>query len=69
MMEARNKMSTRSTRKAATSAPRPISPPAPEKQVHIYRPNTRAEILKKPKTISGEPLLRGFELDLAGILT
>lgn len=40
-----------------------------KKQVHVYRPTVKVEILKKPKTISGEPLLRGFKLDLAGILT
>ncbi|MGH9844376.1 MAG: Uma2 family endonuclease [Blastocatellia bacterium] len=40
-----------------------------KKRIHLYRPHAKVEILKKPKTISGEPLLKGFKLDLAGILT
>ncbi len=34
------------------------------KQVFIYRPNGKVEILENPAKISGEPLLKGFELDL-----
>lgn len=37
------------------------------KSVHIYRPGTVPEILDNPSTISGEPLLRGFTLDLQKI--
>jgi Uma2 family endonuclease len=35
-----------------------------EKTVHVYRPNAETEILKNPKQVSGEPLLRGFVLNL-----
>lgn len=38
-----------------------------EKQVHIYRQNGEIEILENPKRVSGEDVLRGFELDLAEI--
>ena len=38
-----------------------------EKEVHIYRPNAEIEILKNPKTVSGENVLPGFELDLTEI--
>ena len=37
------------------------------KQVFMYRPNVEVEILENPKTVSGEPLLKGFELDLTEI--
>jgi Uma2 family endonuclease len=37
------------------------------KQVFIYRPNEDVEILENPRKVSGEPLLTGFELDLAEI--
>lgn len=37
------------------------------KKVHVYRPNSDAEILDKPKTVSGEDVLQGFELDLTEI--
>ena len=36
-------------------------------QVFVYRPNEEVEILKKPKEISGEPLLKGFTLNLKEI--
>jgi len=36
------------------------------KSVHIYRPDS-PEILDNPATVSGEPLLRGFVLDLQKI--
>ncbi len=39
-----------------------------EKKVHIYRPNARVKILNRPKTLSGEPQLKGLKLNLAGIL-
>lgn len=39
-----------------------------EKKVHIYRPDTPAEVLDHPQEISGEPLLKGFTLKLAGII-
>ena len=37
------------------------------KQVFIYRQNVEVEILENPETVSGEPLLKGFELDLTEI--
>lgn len=36
-------------------------------QVFVYRPNAEVEILEKPETVSGEPLLKGFELNLREI--
>ena len=39
-----------------------------KKRVHIYRPDTPVEILDNPVELSGEPLLKGFTLKLAGIL-
>jgi len=39
-----------------------------KKKVYIYRPDAEIEILDKPKSLSGEPLLKGLELDLSGIL-
>ncbi len=39
-----------------------------EKKVHVYRPNTRVKVLNRPKTLSGEPLLKGLKLNLTGIL-
>jgi Uma2 family endonuclease len=39
-----------------------------KKRVHIYRPDTSVEILDHPTELSGEPLLKGFTLKLAGIL-
>lgn len=38
-----------------------------EKQVHIYQQNGEIEILENPKTVSGEDVLQGFELDLVEI--
>ena len=38
-----------------------------QKRVHIYRPGTSVEVLDKPDTVSGEPLLSGFELNLREI--
>lgn len=37
------------------------------RQVFVYRPNAEIEILDNPETVSGEPLLIGFELDLREI--
>ena len=34
------------------------------KKVHIYRADDEIEILENPVKISGEDILRGFELDL-----
>ncbi len=38
-----------------------------DKQVYVYRPNSEAEILDNPKTVSGEDVLQDFELDLTEI--
>jgi Uma2 family endonuclease len=35
-----------------------------ERKVHIYRPGLAAEILNDPETVSGEPLLKGFNLEV-----
>lgn len=35
-----------------------------QKKVFVYRPNVSMEELDKPTSISGEPLLKGFKLDL-----
>jgi Uma2 family endonuclease len=37
------------------------------RQVEVYHPCQEVEILDNPKTVSGDPLLPGFTLDLAGI--
>jgi Uma2 family endonuclease len=37
------------------------------KSLHIYHPDSAPEILQNPATISGEPLLCGFTLDLQKI--
>ena len=39
-----------------------------KKQVHIYRKNGEVKILENPKTVSGEDVLEGFNLDLEEIL-
>ena len=39
-----------------------------KKQVHIYRKSGEIEILENPKTVSGEDVLEGFELDPKEIL-
>lgn len=39
-----------------------------EKRVYVYQPAARVKVLNNPKTISGEPLLRGLKLDLKDIL-
>lgn len=38
-----------------------------KKQVHVYRPDTAVEVLDNPPTISGEPLLHGFILNVQEI--
>ncbi len=38
-----------------------------EKQVFVYRPGEPVEHLKAPATLSGEPVLAGFTLDLARV--
>lgn len=38
-----------------------------EKKVHVYRPQTAAEVLRDPETVSGEPLLPGFTLDVQAL--
>ena len=38
-----------------------------EKQVFVYRPDAPVEHLKDPATLSGEPVLAGFTLDLARV--
>ena len=41
-----------------------IDPLDPQRRVYIYRPNAPVEILEGPETLSGEPELPGFALDL-----
>ena len=38
-----------------------------ERRVYVYRPNAEVETLENPTEISGEPLLKGFMLDLRDI--
>ncbi|MBI3756845.1 MAG: Uma2 family endonuclease [Deltaproteobacteria bacterium] len=38
-----------------------------QKQVYVYRPHQPVEILENPETLSGDPLLPGFVLDLREI--
>jgi Uma2 family endonuclease len=38
-----------------------------EKKVYVYRPDAAVETLENPSSISGEPLLEGFVLDLSDI--
>ena len=35
-----------------------------EKRVYVYRPDQELVILENPETVSGDPLLSGFKLDL-----
>ena len=39
------------------------------KQVEIYRPGQEAGVLDNPASVSGEPILPGFTLDLKDILS
>jgi Uma2 family endonuclease len=38
-----------------------------ERKVHVYRPGAAPEILDDPETVSGDPLLRGFKLDVKAL--
>jgi Uma2 family endonuclease len=38
-----------------------------ERRVYVYRPGAEVEVLEDPETVSGEPLLRGFTLDVRGL--
>lgn len=38
-----------------------------ERKVHIYRPDAEPEVLDDPENVSGEPLLKGFVLDVRSI--
>ena len=38
-----------------------------ERKVHIYRPASEPEVLDDPENVSGEPLLKGFVLDVRSI--
>ena len=41
-----------------------IDPLDPRRRVYIYRPGAEVEILEKPESLSGEPELLGFTLNL-----
>jgi Uma2 family endonuclease len=38
-----------------------------ERKVYVYRPGAAVEALEDPETLSGEPLLRGFTLDVRAL--
>ena len=38
-----------------------------ERKVHVYRPETGVEILDDPTQVSGDPILKGFTIDLSEI--
>jgi len=38
-----------------------------QRRVYVYRPQIPAEILENSETISGDPILSGFTLDLREI--
>lgn len=40
---------------------------AGKRKVYIYRPNAKVETLENPNEISGEPILKGFVLNLKEI--
>ena len=40
-----------------------------EQQVYIYQPGRALEVLDEPETVSGDPVLPGFVLELGGIFT
>ena len=44
-----------------------IDPLDPQRRVYIYRPGAEVEILEAPDSLSGEPELPGFTLDLKPI--
>lgn len=37
------------------------------RSVYVYRPNAETEILENPETVSGEPLLVNFSLEMEKI--
>lgn len=37
------------------------------RKVYVYRPGAGVEVLEDPETVSGEPLLRGFGLDVRAL--
>jgi Uma2 family endonuclease len=37
------------------------------RKVYVYRPGAEVEVLEDPETVSGEPLLRGFSLDVRAL--
>jgi Uma2 family endonuclease len=37
------------------------------RRVYVYRPGAEVEVLEDPETVSGEPLLRGFTLDVRAL--
>jgi Uma2 family endonuclease len=37
------------------------------RKVYVYRPGAEVEVLEDPETVSGEPLLRGFMLDVRAL--
>jgi len=38
-----------------------------QKRVHVYRQGCKVQVLKDPKTVSCDPVLPGFALDLREI--
>jgi Uma2 family endonuclease len=38
-----------------------------ERKVYVYRPGAGAEVLEDPESLPGEPLLRGFTLDVRAL--
>ncbi|HEV2762080.1 MAG TPA: Uma2 family endonuclease [Pyrinomonadaceae bacterium] len=38
-----------------------------ERKVHVYQPGGEVEILDDPESVSGEPVLRGFALDVRAL--
>jgi len=39
----------------------------PQKTVYIYRPHVPVEVLENPNSLSADPILPGFVLDLSDI--
>ena len=38
-----------------------------ERRVHVYRPGSPVELLQQPRSVSADPLLPGFTLEMADI--
>ena len=38
-----------------------------QRRVYVYRPGQDVEVLEEPETVSGDPVLPGFVLDLTAI--